>query len=112
MPVFSRNTGISLREGSVKLTMQLSEDKVPAYEVVKEKIREIDNTIIITKVFYIFDTITYRFQLFKKEKMCMVELPKKLLDAIKNKCSAHEQHLTNVLIECIKGSDCWIELAA
>lgn len=90
--------------------MQLSEDKVPAYEVVKEKIRLIDNTIIIVKVFYMFDTITYRFQLFKKEKMCMVELPKKLLDAIKNDGLTQQQQLMDILYAYIKGSDCWIEL--
>ena len=92
------------------LTVQLSEDKVPAYEVVKEKIRLIDNTIIIVKVFYMFDTITYRFQLFKKEKMCMVELPKKLLDAIKNDGLTQQQQLMDILYAYIKGSDCWIEL--
>ena len=90
--------------------MQLSEDKVPAYEVVKEKIRLIDNTIIIVKVFYMFDTITYRFQLFKKEKMCMVELPKKLLDTIKNDGLTQQQQLMDVLYAYIKGADCWIEL--
>ncbi|MBI4849162.1 MAG: hypothetical protein HY808_11405 [Nitrospirae bacterium] len=90
--------------------MQLSEDKVPAYEVVKEKIEQIDNTIVIARVFFMFDTFTYRFQLFKKDKMCMVELPKKLLDTVKNDGTAPQMQLVNILNAYVESSDCWNEL--
>ncbi|MBI5057401.1 MAG: hypothetical protein HZB61_12375 [Nitrospirae bacterium] len=91
--------------------MQLTEDKVPAYEVVKEKIEQIDNTIVIARVFFMFDTFTYRFQLFKKDKMCMVELPKKLLDTVKNDGTAPQLQLMNILNVYIESSECWNELA-
>lgn len=91
--------------------MQLSEDKVPAYEKIKEKVGQIDDSIVIARVFYMFDTFTFRFQLFKKEKMCMVELPRKLLDAVKNDGVAPEHQLMNILNAYIESSECWNELA-
>lgn len=85
-------------------------NKVPSYEIVEEKIREIDNTIIISRTFYIFDNLSYRFQLIKKDKMCMLEIPKRLLDDLKTDSSESEQELTNILKLYIKSSDCWTEM--
>lgn len=82
-------------------------NKVPAYEIVEEKIKEIDNTIIIFRTFYIFDSLSYRFQLIKKNKMCMVEIPRRLLEAVKNDSTESEQELTNILKLYIQKSQCW-----
>ncbi|GBE05889.1 MAG TPA: hypothetical protein ENH31_07410 [Nitrospirae bacterium] len=89
----------------------VTEDRVPSYEKVKEKIGQIDNTIIIIRTFYNFDNLTYRFQLIKKEKMCVMEIPKGLLDDLKNDGSSAEQELTDILKLYIENSDCWTYVA-
>ncbi|HDH34384.1 MAG TPA: hypothetical protein ENG88_02890 [Nitrospirae bacterium] len=89
----------------------VTEDRVPSYEKVKEKIGQIDNTIIIIRTFYNFDNLTYRFQLIKKEKMCVMEIPKGLLDDLKNDGSSAEHELTDILKLYIENSDCWTYVA-
>jgi len=88
----------------------VAEDRVPSYEIVEEKIKEIDSTIIISRIFYIFENFSYRFQLIKKDKMCMVEIPKRLLDELKNGSPASEQELTEILRLYVKDSECWSEI--
>jgi hypothetical protein len=88
----------------------VAEDKVPSYKIVEEKIKEIDSNIIISRIFYIFDNLSYRFQLVKKDKMCMVEIPKKLLDDLKNGSPASEQELTDILKLYVKSSEYWAEI--
>lgn len=87
----------------------VTEDKVPSYEIVEEKIRQINSTIIIARTFYLFDTFTYRFQLIKKDKMCMLEIPKRLLDDLKNGSPTSEQELAELLKHNVQNSDCWTE---
>ncbi len=92
---------------------RVSEDRVPSYKKVEEKIREIDNTIIIARIYYIFNHLgstVYRFQLIKKNKMCILEIPKKLLDNLKKDSnSALEQELTDILNLYVQRSECWAE---
>jgi hypothetical protein len=89
------------------MTPQVTEERVPAYDIVKEKIREIDSTVIIARVYYMFETLTYRFQLMKKDKMCMVEIPKVLLDAIKHNNSTAVHELSSILAVYLNGNECW-----
>jgi len=86
----------------------VSEDRVPSYRIVEEKIREIDNTIIIARVYYIFNNgnFIYRFQLIKKERMCIIDIPRKLLDNLKDNLS-YQQELTTILNSHILRPDCW-----
>jgi hypothetical protein len=91
------------------MTPQVTEERVPAYDIVKEKIKDIDHTVIIARVYYMFGTHTYRFQLMKKDKMCMVEIPKVLLDAIKNNNSTAVRELSSILAVYLNGSECWAE---
>ena len=91
------------------MTPQVTEERVPAYDIVKDKIKDIDHTVIIARVYYMFGTLTYRFQLMKKDKMCMVEIPKVLLDAIKNNNSTAVQELASILAVYLNGSECWTE---
>lgn len=95
------------KRGKAMNDPMVTENKVPAYEIVEEKIKEIDITIIIFRTFYIFANLSYRFQLIKKEKMCMVEIPKRLLDNIKNDSTEAEQELMNILKLYIQNSECW-----
>ena len=87
----------------------VAENRVPAYEVVEEELREIDNTIIITRTYYLSENFIYRFQLIKKDRICIVEIPKKLLDNLQVDSSASKKELTDILKLYIDDSDCWME---
>jgi hypothetical protein len=86
---------------------QVSKHEVPAYEVVEEKIREIDGSIIILRIFYIFMHIAFKFQLIKNDKLCTVEIPRKLLDGLKNRNTSLEAELSNLIDTSLQHTDCW-----
>jgi len=88
----------------------VAEERVPSYRIVEEKIREIDSTIIISRIFYIFDNFSYRFQLIKKDKMCMMEIPKRLLDDLKNGSPTSKQELDEILRLYVKSPERWSEI--
>jgi hypothetical protein len=88
----------------------VAEDKIPAYDTVEEKIRQIDSTVIIARTFYVPDNLLYRFQLVKKNKMCMMEVPKKLLDDLKNNSATSEEDLKNLIQLYIQHPDAWVEI--
>ncbi|RJQ15334.1 MAG: hypothetical protein C4560_10835 [Nitrospiraceae bacterium] len=88
---------------------RVSEDKVPAYEILESRVRQIDNTIIMYRVFYMLDSFIYRFQLIKKDTMCIVEIPARLLSDLKNGDPASDRELTGIL-SCLEGTDCWKKL--
>jgi hypothetical protein len=85
----------------------VAEDKIPAYSVVEEKIRELDSNVIITRTFYLPGTLTYRFQLIKKNKICMMEIPKRLLDNLKVNGTTSEEELKDILKLYIQQPECW-----
>ncbi len=88
---------------------RISEDRVPSYKKVEETIRQIDNTIIIARIYYVFSDLkfAYRFQLIKKNKICILEIPKKLLDDLKHDGISSEQELSDILNARIQSSECW-----
>lgn len=90
----------------------VAENEVPSYEIIAEKIKEIDNTIIIYRIYYLFNTFTYRFQLIKKDKMCIVEIPRKQLEHLSHDGSSSEQEITKLLDMKIEDPECWIEFKA
>lgn len=85
----------------------VTEDQVPSYELVKEKFNKIDSSVIIARTFYVPDNLIYRFQLVRKDKMCIVEIPKRILDDLKNDNSSSEQELTAILNSYLNNSECW-----
>ncbi len=84
---------------------QVPKEEVPSYEKVEEKIRQLDGTVIILRVFYIIENISYNFQLLKNNKMCSVEIPRKLLEDLKDGNPSTEEELTRILKTCLKGSN-------
>ncbi|MBI5741829.1 MAG: hypothetical protein HZA16_14090 [Nitrospirae bacterium] len=86
---------------------RVQEDRVPAYEIIETMIREIDNTIIVFRVFYILDRFIYKFQFLKKDTMCIVEIPKKLLLDVKTGDPESERKLAGIITSFIESSDCW-----
>ena len=86
---------------------QVTREEVPSYEIVEEKIKEIDQSIIIIRIFYIFMHIAYKFQLIKNDKLCTVEIPTKLLDGIKRGNAFFEDELTSLINTSVQQTDCW-----
>ncbi len=89
---------------------QVSIDKVPSYEIVEEKIKQIDGGTIILRIFFVPVHFIYRFQLIKNNRGCMVEIPKKLLDDLKSGSPESEEELTKILKPYFKSSDSWTEM--
>jgi hypothetical protein len=87
----------------------VAEDQIPSYKIVEEKIRQIDNNVIIVRIFYLPSSLTYRFQLIKKNKMCMMEIPKRVLDHLKTDGSSAEEELKNILKLYVQQPEYWVE---
>jgi hypothetical protein len=90
---------------------RVSEDKVPAYDIVENKIRQFDNTVIIFRIFYMLDTFIYKFQLLRKDKLCILEVPKKMLLDLRNGDLIADKEMTRILESCLDSSDCWKNVA-
>jgi hypothetical protein len=88
------------------------EKDVPSFDVVDRKIKEIDNTIIVYRIFYFFNTFVYRFQLIKKDKMCMLEIPRNLLENMHTNGSSTEQELADIINSNIENAECWTDFKA
>lgn len=86
---------------------QVSRKDVPSFEIVEEKIKEIDGSIIVLRIFYIFMHIAYKFQLIKNDKLCSIEIPRKLLEGVKGRDSVLEEELIRILDTNIQHADCW-----
>ena len=86
---------------------QVSRKDVPSFEIVEEKIKEIDGSIIVLRIFYIFMHIAYKFQLIKNDKLCSIEIPRKLLEGVRGSNSMLEEELTRILDTNIQHADCW-----
>ena len=88
----------------------VSEDRVPSYNVVEEIIREIDHTIIIYRIYYLLGIFVYRFQLIKKDKMCIIEIPRALLESLGMDGTRAEQELSKIINRKIEDEECWTAL--
>jgi hypothetical protein len=86
---------------------QVSKEEVPAYELVEEKIKEIDASIIILRIFYLFMHIAYKFQLIKNDKLCTVEIPRKLLEGLRDRNLNLEEELDRIIYASLEQSECW-----
>ncbi len=86
---------------------QVTKHEVPSYDIVEEKIKEIDGSIIVLRIFYIFMHIAFKFQLIKNDKLCSVEIPRKLLEGLKARNSIFEDELNRILDSSLQQSDCW-----
>jgi hypothetical protein len=90
---------------------RVTEDKVPAYDIVETKIRQIDNTVIIFRIFYMLNTFIYKFQLLRKDKLCILEIPKKMLLDLRNGDLIADKEMTRILESSLESSDCWKSVA-
>jgi hypothetical protein len=86
---------------------QVTKKEVPAYEIVEEKIKEIDGSIIVLRIFYIFMHIAYKFQVIKNDKLCSVEIPRKLLEGLKYRNAILEDELNRILDSALQQAECW-----
>ena len=88
----------------------VSEDKVPSYSAVEVILGEIDHTIIIYRVYYLLGVSIYRFQLIKKDKMCIIEIPRILLANVGADGTKAQQQLSKIINTKIEDEECWAEL--
>lgn len=89
---------------------QVTKNEVPSYDIVEEKIKEIDASIIVLRIFYIFMQIVYKFQLIKNDKLCTVEIPRKLLEGLEGRNPILEEKLAEILDSSLQQSDCWVKV--
>ncbi len=88
----------------------IKENKVPSYNVIAQKLKEIDNTIIIYRIYYLLTTFTFRFQLIKKNQMCILEIPRVFLEGLSKDGIKHERKLMQVLNMKIEDLECWNDI--
>jgi hypothetical protein len=86
---------------------QVSKHEVPSYDIVEEKIKEIDGSIIVFRIFYIFMQIAYKFQLIKNDRLCTIQIPRTMLEGLKARNAMLEEELTQLLDSTIQHADCW-----
>jgi hypothetical protein len=89
---------------------QVTKHEVPSYEIVEEKIKEIDGSIIVLRIFYIFMHIAYKFQLIKNDQLCTVEIPRKLLEGLRGRNPILEDKLYEILDSSLQHSECWVQV--
>ncbi len=89
---------------------QVTKKEVPSYEIVEEKIKEIDGSIIVLRIFYIFMHIAFKFQVIKNDKLCSVEIPRKLLEGLKYRNALLEDELNRILDTSLQHADCWTQV--
>ncbi len=87
--------------------MQVTKDIVPSFEIVEDKIKDMDGAVIIFRIFYIPEKLTYSFQLLRNNRICMFEITRQLLDDLKNRRPSADDELTNILNTHLKDSGCW-----
>ncbi len=85
----------------------VAEKDVPSFNIIEQKIKEIDNTIIIYRVYYFFNTRIFRFQLIKKNKMCIIEFPRALLEGLGRDGTSAKHELSKMLDLNIENPECW-----
>jgi hypothetical protein len=85
----------------------VAEKDVPSYGIFEKKVRDIDSTIIIFRVYYFFTTRLYRFQLIKKDKMCMLDIPRMLLESAGDNGTPAARELGKLLDVTIEDAECW-----
>ncbi len=88
----------------------IKEEKVPSYNMISQKLKEIDNTIIIYRIYYLLTSFTYRFQLIKKNQMCTLEIPRVFLEGLSRESTKHERKLTHILNLKIEDLECWNDI--
>ena len=87
--------------------MQVTKEVVQSFEIVEEKIKDMDGAVIIFRVFDIPEKLTYSFQLLRNNRICMFEISMQLLDDLKNRRPSADDELTNILNSYLKDSGCW-----
>ena len=85
----------------------VAESDVPSFDVLDKKIKEIDNSIIIYRIYYFFDSMAYRFQLLRKNKMCIIEIPRVLLEDLGRDGTSADREISDIISLNIENEDCW-----
>ncbi len=82
---------------------------VPSFSLVEWKIKQIDSTIMVFRIFFVPVELIYRFQLMKKDRMCTVDIDRSLLDELKSGVRTAEEELAEILLISIENENFWTE---
>ena len=85
----------------------VAESDVPSFDVLDKKIKEIDNLIIIYRIYYFFNSMAYRFQLLRKDRMCIIEIPRALLEDLGRDGTSADREISDIISLNIENEDCW-----
>lgn len=85
----------------------VAESDVPSFDVLDKKIKEIDNSIIVYRIYYFFDSMAYRFQLLRKDRMCIIEIPRALLEDLGRDGTSADREISDIISLNIENEDCW-----
>jgi len=85
----------------------VAESDVPSFDVLDKKIKEIDNLIIIYRIYYFFNSMAYRFQLLRKDKMCTIEIPRSLLEDLGRDGTSADREISSIILLNIENEECW-----
>ena len=88
----------------------VAESDVPSFNVLEKKIKELDNAIIIYRIYYFFDRMAYRLQLLRKERMCIIEIPRALLEDLGRDGTSAEREISHIISLNIEDEACWKEI--
>lgn len=84
---------------------------VPSFSLVERKIKQIDETIMILRIFLVPVELIYRFQLMKKNMMSTVDIDRSLLYELKSGVREAEEELAETLLISIENEDFWTEVS-
>ncbi|UCH44859.1 MAG: hypothetical protein JSV11_11255 [Nitrospiraceae bacterium] len=85
----------------------VEEKDVPSFEIIARKIKDIDNSIIIFRIYYFFSRRAYKFQLIRKDRMCMFEISRELLENLGKDGTSSEQQISDMLTLNVDSEECW-----
>jgi len=85
----------------------VEEKDVPSFDIIASKIKDIDNSIIVFRIYYFFSTRTYKFQLIRKDRMCMVDISRELLENLGRDGTSSEQQISEMLALKVDSEECW-----
>ncbi len=54
--------------------------------------------------------IAFKFQVIKNDKLCSVEIPRKLLEGLKYRNALLEDELNRILDTSLQQADCWTQV--
>ena len=85
----------------------VEEKDVPSFGIIARKIKDLDTSIIIFRIYYFFSRRAYKFQLIRKDRMCMFEISRELLENLGKDGTSADHQISEILSLYIDSEECW-----